>query len=71
VASLAESRAVFEMQKTYIENRVHHVNRQIEKIDRVAISDVRQKIGQIEETCRDLQNKLESLKGDADWVKFE
>jgi len=71
IASLAESQAVFELQKKYIENRIHHINLQIEKVDRVSISDLSQKIVRIEETCKELQNKLETLKGDAEWVKFE
>ncbi len=71
VASLAESQAVFELQKKYIEKRIHHINLQVEKVDRVSISDLRQKIVQIEKTCQDLQNKLDTLKGDAEWVKFE
>jgi len=71
VASLAESQAVFESQKKYIEKRIHHIHSQIEKVDRVSISDLRQKIVRIEETCKELQNKLETLKGDAEWVKFE
>ena len=71
IASLAESQAVFELQKKYIEKRIHHINLQVEKVDRASISDLRQKIVQIEKTCQDLQNKLDTLKGDAEWVKFE
>ena len=70
VASLAESQAVFVLQKKYIEKRIQHINFQIEKIDQVSISDLRQKIVRIEETCQELQNKLDSLKRDAEWVKF-
>ena len=64
LASLAESQAVFEMQKQYLEKRIRYINIQMEKFDRFKIPDLGQKILQIEE-------KLEILKGDAEWVKFE
>ena len=57
-ASLAESQAVFEMQKQYLEKRIHYINTQIEKF---------------EQKCVKIQEKLEILKGDVpggDWVKF-
>jgi len=64
LVSLAESQAVFEMQKQYLEKRIRYINIQIEKFDRFKIPDLGQKVLQIEE-------KLEILKGDAEWVKFE
>ena len=64
LVSLAESQAVFEMQKQYLEKRIRYINIQMEKFDRFKIPDLGQKILQIEE-------KLEILKGDAEWVKFE
>ena len=55
LASMAETQAVFELQKKYLEKRIQYVNMKIEKID---------------QTCLNLQNKLDRLKGDPDWVKF-
>ena len=56
-ASLAESQAVFEMQKQYLEKRIQYITTQIEKF---------------EQKCGKMQEKIEILKGDAsgDWVKF-
>ena len=75
-ASLAESQAVFEMQKQSLEKRIQYITTQIEQFDRLKIAE---KVVQIEQKCEKLQEKLEILKGDAvpggdvpsgDWVKF-
>ena len=70
-ASLAESQAVFEMQKQYLEKRIQYLTLQIEKFDQFKIVDVGRKVLQIEQQCEKMQEKLETLKGDVDWVKFE
>ena len=70
-ASLAESQAVFEMQKQYLEKRIQYLTLQIEKFDQFKIVDVGRKVLQIEQQCEEIQEKLETLKGDVDWVKFE
>ena len=77
-ASLAESQAVFEMQKQYLEKRIQYINIQINQFDRLKISELGQKVLQIEEKYENIQEKLENiqekleiLKGDAEWVKFE
>ena len=78
LASLAESQAVFEMQKQYLEKRIQYINIQINQFDRLKISELGQKVLQIEEKYENIQEKLENiqekleiLKGDAEWVKFE
>ena len=66
VASLAESQAVFDLQKNYIEKRIGYIHTQIEKIDHL-----NQKILHLENTYQRLQTKVDLLTGDPDWVKFE
>ena len=58
LASLAESQAVFEMQKQYLEKRIQYINIQINQFDRLKISELGQKVLQIEEKYENIQEKL-------------
>lgn len=62
LASLSENQAMFESQKRYLEKHLQYANMQIEKVD--------QKILQVEKIQEKIQEKIDILRGDADWVKF-
>ena len=56
LASMAENQAVFELQKKYIEKRIHYINTQSDKIGKIS---------------REVQQKIDIFKKDAEWIKFE
>jgi chaperonin cofactor prefoldin len=79
-AALAENQALFGIQKAYVEKTLQRIQTQIgtrekqnEKVDHLSrsLNTIKIKIGELEATCKNIQNKLDSLKGDGDWVKFE